>query len=131
MKQREFHINYPNYEKEYLDKNIGRLLLKLAKARAKKRKLHFSLTLAWIQKKLDYGKCEQTGLPFSFTRGINDALNGRNPWFPSIDRINSSFGYNENNCQLVCCIYNLGKADWTDAEMLTMARAIVALNDEL
>lgn len=43
----------------------------------------------------------------------------------SLDRIDGSRGYEKENLRLVCWQVNLFKNCWSDAEMLTMARAIV------
>ncbi len=44
----------------------------------------------------------------------------------SIDRIEQSEGYTEGNVRLVCYSVNLFRGVSTDAEMLVMAKAIVA-----
>ncbi len=128
--QRKWRAEHPGYAlaktKEWQSKSIAQCLFTTVKLRARKRKNSFSLTLTWIKEKLAVGVCEQTGKPFTFERGGGDLLNSnRNPWFPSIDRIDSSLGYTEANCQMVCTIYNLAKADWADADVLEMAKWLI------
>ncbi len=108
--------------REWAAKSPAKYVFSYCKARAKHVKRPFTLTLLWVERKLAVGICERTGLPFVFNK---DPLEDRNPWFPSIDRIDSSLGYTEANCQMVCIIYNLAKSNWTDADMLKMAKSLV------
>ena len=61
-----------------------------------------SITLEWVEQKLLAGVCEVTGIAFEFER------NG-NPFFPSIDRIDSDKGYTPDNCRAVLWIINTAK----------------------
>lgn len=47
----------------------------------------------------------------------------------SLDRIDGAKGYEKDNLRLVCWQVNLFKNCWTEGQMLTMARAIVAKAD--
>lgn len=109
-------------DRKWRETNIVKFLFAHCKKRACKAGIEFLLTPLWIEKKLAVGVCERTGV--SFVLKIGNKYD-RNPWFPSIDRVNPLFGYTENNCQMVCLIYNLGKNRWTDAVMLEMAIALV------
>lgn len=126
---RKWRLEHPGYaslkNRKYKDENISKYIFQECASRAKKTKKEFSLTLLWVEKKLAAGICEQTGIPFSLKRGHTDPINGRNKYFPSIDRIDSSFGYTETNCQMVCTIYNIAKADWTNIDVLEMAKALI------
>ncbi len=127
MKSRERRARKPGYVKEWCIKNPAKYIFFITKARANRQKRPFLLTLSWVEKKLAVGICEQTGLPLSLETGNRDLLGGRNPWFASIDRIDSSLnaGYTEANCQMVCAMYNFAKSDWTDADVLKMAKSLV------
>ena len=112
-KQRENHRN-----KKADPSNFGKLEYTALKARvnAKKKQgriLGFDLTPEYIQKVFDDcdGKCEITGLPFSMELG---SKNKRNPYRPSVDRINSKKGYVKGNIQIVLAIVNTMKMDYTD-----------------
>lgn len=109
-------------DRKWREKNIVKFLFNTCKNRAGNARIEFSLTESWIEKKLVTGTCERTGISFVCKIGNKD---NRNPWFPSIDRINSSLGYTKSNCQMVCLAYNLGKNNWTDAVVLKMAKALV------
>ncbi len=135
LKQRKWHIKNPLYattsQKYWKAKNVAKYMLNGCRGRAVKNGREFSLTLEWLEKKLSIGTCERTNLPFVFVIGTTEKKFGRHPHFPSIDRINSSLGYTEANCQVVCAIYNLAKQDWSDYDVLNMAKALIKkLNDE-
>lgn len=79
--------------------------------RAKKMNMDFDLTMVWMREKIENtNRCEVTNILFDNT--IFD--NGVNPWYPSIDRIDSSKGYTKDNCQVVVMIYNLAKGEWDE-----------------
>ncbi len=88
--------------------------LKRTYKRAKKKGLEFNLDIEWYKKKLGKGVCAVTKLPFKL-KPKNIALN---PYYPAIDRIDSSKGYTKDNCQLVVSIFNMIKAnyDYTTVE---------------
>lgn len=65
-------------------------------------------------------KCAKTGIPFDLTMG-----NGKRPFGPTTDRIDNARGYEVDNIQFVCLMYNMGKAHFTDADFFTLAHALV------
>lgn len=80
--------------------------LEYIKKRAKQRSLPFDLTDEWLQTKLNKNSCEATGLSFDHTKKPFI-----NPYYPVIDRIDPTKGYTQDNCQLVCWMFNNAKAD--------------------
>lgn len=78
----------------------------------------FDLTLEFLVDKLTNG-CEVTGLPFNFK-------DKRCPFGPSLDRIKPQGDYTMDNVRVVCLAYNLGRSNWSDRDMLTIARALVS-----
>lgn len=76
-----------------------------------------SLTIEWIKGKLLAGVCEVTGIAFEFER------NG-NPFFPSIDRIDSSKGYTPDNCRVVLWIINTAKHTLAEDDFLSALRQV-------
>jgi hypothetical protein len=109
-------------DKKWREDNAARYIFNHCKKRAEIKGIKFSLTLKWIETRLAAGICERTGHTFTYTIGSRDC---RNPWFPSIDRIDSSLGYTKDNCQIVCLIYNIAKNRWTDAIMLEMVMSTI------
>lgn len=77
------------------------------------------LTPEWILNKLNVGICEVTGIPFTY------GLNARNPWSPSLDRIDPSVGYTLENTRMVVWIYNAAKNVFSDSDVMLMAHALV------
>lgn len=66
------------------------------------------------------GRCQVTDIPFS----MNKPQNCRTaPYFPSIDRIDSSKGYCKGNCRLICYAVNMALNQWGDQvlEKISMA----------
>nr|WEM05543.1 endonuclease [Ralstonia phage BOESR1] len=92
-----------------------------ARQRAKVKGLEFSITQDWVEERLQAGRCEVTGIPFDFT--FNRI------WSPSLDRVDNALGYTPENTRMVVFIYNSAKNTGTDADVLQMATALVAAND--
>lgn len=86
--------------KKYAQTTRGRAnqLLRSAKKRSINRNLKFDITSDWVEQKLIVGVCELTGLPFDFKSSKNTY---RNPYAPSLDRINCSKGYTQQNVRVV------------------------------
>jgi len=67
------------------------------------------------------GLCAVTGLPMQFS-----ALeSGKNSYAVSVDRIDSSRGYYQDNIRLVCARVNLMKMELSDEQMQFWCRAIL------
>lgn len=79
-----------------------------------------SISLEWIQHKLEIGVCERTDIPFEFVY-----KQGRTAYAPSLDKIDPSKGYTEDNTQVVIWMYNAAKNIFTDADVLYMAKCLV------
>lgn len=84
------------------------------KDRARGRGLDFNLTPQYLQKLFNEckGTCSVTGLPFDMKMGKGKK---RNPYRPSVDRIDSNKGYVKRNIQIVLAIVNTMKMDYTDS----------------
>ena len=79
------------------------------KSRARKRNGSSGLTALDIRALLlrSAGRCEVTGIAFH-----TNAEMKRNPFAPSIDRIDSSGGYSMSNCRVVCYAVNIAMLHW-------------------
>lgn len=97
-------------------------LLAAIKHRALTNDMSFDLTLKWADTRWT-GRCELTGL--EFVRPARRA----GMFAPSIDRIDNTKGYTQDNCRIVLWAVNRFKNNDTDETMLTIARALVAKAD--
>lgn len=68
------------------------------------------------------GVCSVTGLPLTLDF---DGISRRNPWAPSIDRLDNSRGYHLDNVRLVCCAFNIMRSDFSDDVVRILASAIM------
>ena len=110
------------YRENYLKDSAGKAvqLWHGARTRAIKSNIEFTITVEWIQERLDNKICEVTGLPFTFTY-----RDGKQPWSPSLDRVDPTIGYTEENTRVVVWLYNAAKNVFNDSDVLLMATALV------
>lgn len=106
---------YPKYRQAYN-------LLHAAEYRAKKKNLEFSLTIEWLLER--FTSCPKTGMPFTYLDNGNNYRN-RKVSTPSIDKIDPSKGYTQENCQVVCWWYNVSKQQFTEQEVYNLCKAVV------
>jgi hypothetical protein len=86
------------------------------RSRAKKRGFEFDLTSDWIEQRLKRG-CELTGLPFDLEAGARDLRS------PSVDRIDSTQGYTQENCRVILWGLNCAFSTWGDDAFQEIASA--------
>jgi hypothetical protein len=67
------------------------------------------------------GRCQLSGIEFDTTTP-GDAR--ANPFTPSIDRIDSTQGYVEGNCRIVCLMANMLMSAWGDGPLIALAEGI-------
>lgn len=98
-----------------------RYALNLAIHNAKKRHV-VGITTDYLMELFEKqaGVCAISGIAMTWSRGKIE------PTSMSIDKIEPERGYIEGNVRLVCYAVNMFRGRMTDAEMLDMARAIVA-----
>ena len=97
--------------------NRASALLTIARFRAKKRGLEFSITKEMIDAQLKMGVCALTGIPFNLDDGKT--------WdSPSIDRINPAKGYIPGNVRVVLYCVNVMMNIWGEDKILEISRAI-------
>jgi hypothetical protein len=92
-----------------------------AKKRARSDKLDFNLTNLFITDLWDKqgGKCAKTGVEMG---RIGDG------WLsPSLDRIDSSMGYTEDNVQWTCWRYNDAKSNMSDDAFISLCLAVASV----
>jgi hypothetical protein len=110
-------------QKEYFDTHTGRAI-RLFHTAKRREPENFELTVEWISNKIQAGFCEVTGLPFVYRD-----LSGRQPWVPSLDKLNPDIGYTLENTRVVVWMYNAAKNVYTDEEVLFMAHALIRNKD--
>jgi hypothetical protein len=104
--------------KRYRRENRARELIRLARQRAQKKGLPFSLEEPRIRAAIDAGVCELTGIPFN--------LDGGKTWdSPSIDRIDPNQGYSLNNVRVVLHCVNVMANVWGSDKIIEIADAIM------
>jgi hypothetical protein len=82
------------------------LKMKGLRERARRLGVTYDLDQAWLIEKLSKGRCEATGLKFNYK-----SRPYLNPYYPTIDRIDSNKGYTYDNCWMVCHMFNIAKAE--------------------
>lgn len=96
-------------------------LLYSCRKSAKVRGLACDLTLEEVVELAKPMVCSVTKLPLRWDK---DGSSFRNPWAPSIDRLDNSRGYHSDNIRLVCCAFNIMRSDFSDDVVRTLARAV-------
>lgn len=85
-----------------------------------------TVTFEHIESSLKLGFCAVTGLKFQLDRAHQiETGNKKNPYAPSIDRINPNEGYTNENTRIVCWWYNMAKGELTDQQMYEMCKTVV------
>lgn len=113
-------VKDPDYFKQWENKNRDKVNLQKRQRRSTKegriaslyekirhRGYEFNITKEWIADRINKGICELTGIEFSY----GDKIGKRNPYTPSIDRIDSNKGYTTDNCQMILAWLNVAKMD--------------------
>jgi hypothetical protein len=72
--------------------------------------------MPWLLERLEAGICEVTKLPF--------VMVSKDPFSPSLDRIEAGGPYTKINCRLVALIYNLARNNFSDEALLKLATAL-------
>lgn len=100
-------------------------MFKNARGRAKQNGIKFSITSEQWGEIVSRacGKCEITGIVFSLAKSKKGF---RAPFAPSIDRVNSDFGYEAGNVRLVCVAVNWALSDWGASVLDAIAFAYTA-----
>ena len=100
------------------------VLYKQSVKNARSRELEHSLTHAQFHQIAERCEdaCELTGIKFQWIRGLG--INERQPFAPSLDRIDSRLGYTYENCRIICVAANMAINTWGDWVLAEMARGL-------
>lgn len=101
---------------------LAKKLTGQAKQSARKRGLEFALDVQEVERLLSPMTCAVTKLPLTLE---HSGPSTRNPWAPSLDRIDGSEGYVSGNVRVVCWAYNLMRADFPDEVVYKVAQALM------
>ena len=95
---------------------------RISRGKAKYQTLEFNISKEFILElyKRQNGKCAISGLEMTYIEG-----SGRHLKNMSIDRIDPTKGYTEDNVQLVCAQVNMMKSDMSLEELYTFCEAIL------
>ena len=115
--------NYKAIAERYRSSVRGRAkqLYGAAMRRAERLGLEFSITLIRIECALFAGVCERTGVPFSLNNHERYQIH---PFAPSLDRKDPFIGYTNDNTQIVCNAYNVGKNQMSDDEYIAFCKIV-------
>lgn len=93
-------------------------LIAAARTRSRNKGLVFNLDefCDELQRRIDLGVCEISGVPF-------DLSPGRKPTSPSLDRIVPELGYIIGNVRVICHALNAGLGDWGEESFAIIAEA--------
>jgi hypothetical protein len=116
---KSYHLNYckdchnerrkksgrNEYDKKWREKNPVKTLALYARHRAKARNVPFTVSNDYLQSlwESQNNRCEVTGMEFDLS--ISKEFS-KGPFRPSLDRIDSSLGYEEGNVRFVIWIIN-------------------------
>lgn len=95
----------------YVPQNVARLLFCAARRNAKRRGVTFEIAESYVRHLVEScgGRCSVSGMKLNVT---TDGTWTRNPWAPSVDRIDAKRGYIEGNCRVVCVAANVALNEW-------------------
>lgn len=119
--EKDYLYDYNNRRRRQLRwSHPWRMPIEAAKTRSRAKKFDFDLTEAWAISRWT-GRCEVTNLPFNAER----TSKGPSIFAPSIDRIDSTKGYTQDNCRFVLTCVNFFKNNGTDDDMYMIATALI------
>jgi hypothetical protein len=100
-----------------------RRLLYYSRVRAKEKCLKHTITKDWLEEKTKSNLCELTKIEFDYDTTIQ-----RNPFGPSIDRIDVSKGYTPDNCRIVIWAVNAGLGHYSERDLYRVCKAYLDFN---
>lgn len=87
----------------------------------------FDLTLEFLEALLAPMVCSVTKLPLQHTARVREKAleRDKNPWAPSVDRLDQTKGYTQDNVRLTCWAFNAARNIWSDEQFALVARAFL------
>lgn len=124
----EYSKNWQTRKKATLRGRMSQLL-SAAKSRASRSGIPFDLTEDYLTElwETQNGKCAVSDLPFSQRK----SKWFRDPYNPSLDKINPQLGYVEGNIRFVLEAVNAALNEWGLEEVLPILKAVLRKHDHL
>lgn len=72
------------------------------------------------------GRCPVTGWSMRLPKNVSAFEDAWHPENASVDRIDSSRGYEAGNIRFVCLSVNIARSKWSDDHLIKLAKAILA-----
>lgn len=114
-----------SYNNEKYNSERYKKLWMAARSRANKQNLEFSLDINKIKISIEKGICEATGIKFN----VSDEKHGA--FSPSIDRIDNSIGYTNENCRVVCWCFNAGKNHFVISDFILICQKVIENEEKI
>lgn len=110
---------------KYLETAAGRAKA-LWHAARQRRSEGFALTKEHVIRGVERGRCPITGFAFDLSARYRKRSDmSRNPYAPSLDRLDNSKGYTDDNVIVVCSQVNMMRGEMSYAELAVFCRAVV------
>lgn len=134
----------PEFERAYADAQVARPVppkmdgpnavravmaqaLRRAEGRARERGMTVSIDIEWVMAKLaqQRDRCALSGIKFSIRH--DSAVTGwkKNPYAPSLDRIDCRKGYEPDNVRIVLAAVNFALNEWGEDTLRKIAAGLV------
>jgi hypothetical protein len=112
-------------------KDVAVMLVKNARYRAARRSLACDITVPSVLETLrsQEARCAISGIPFDLGFNLSKDFS-RNPFAPSLDRIDGKKGYVQGNVRVVLAAVNYAINEWGTDAYLQICRAVAAKSQE-
>jgi hypothetical protein len=122
QRAKEWRQKHPDSNRRRRERNPIESILSTLKGKAKRLGLEFNLTEEWYLAHFSQG-CAVTGAELA-APSIGTGSGHRPPNGPQVDRIKIGGNYTMDNCRIVCAIYNQARSNWSDEDVMRMAREL-------
>lgn len=100
----------------------AKTLLNAVNLRSRNKRWEVGIDYEFIRMRLEIGTCEVTGIPFDLNPPENSK---KNPFSPSVDRIDPNQPYTYKNSRVVIWQFNMMKAEMSDQQLINLCKIIV------
>lgn len=126
--QRANRGKYLDYQADYYASKNGRVKSLIKSAIRRGLKLGCDIDEEFVLRLMDSERCSVTGITFDYSKPTKTK---KNPFAPSLDRIDSNRGYYKDNVRLVIWQYNLMKGEITDNQLYEICKEIVSARSSI